>query len=71
MLATSDRLDLVMGGSLMPLKDRNYVTGTASKTQKYDNPRRSIYQPVYRSAVYDVFTTFDFPDPATPTGESL
>ena len=53
----------------MPLKDRSYVTGTASKTQRYDNPRRSLYQPVYRSAVYDVLTAFDFPDPATPNGD--
>ena len=69
LLYVSGHLDLTMGGSLMSLKDRTYVTGTASKTQKYDNPRRSIYQPVYRSAVYDVLTTFDFPDPATPNGD--
>ncbi len=68
-LSVSDNLDLTVGGSLMPLRDRTYVTGTASKQQRYDNPRRSIYQPVYRSAVYDVLSTFDFPDPATPTGD--
>ena len=69
LLRTSDRLDLTMGGSLMTLKDRTYVTGTASKTQNYENLRRSVYQPVYRSAVYDVLTAFDFPDPATPSGD--
>lgn len=68
-LAVCDNLDLTMRGSMMPLKDRSYVTGTASKQQKYDNPRRTIYQPVYRSAVYDVLTAFDFPDPATSTGD--
>lgn len=68
-LAISDNLDSTMYGSMMPLKDRSYVTGTASKQQRYDNPRRSVYQPVYRSAVYDVLTAFDFPDPATPTGD--
>ncbi|MFC1757989.1 PSD1 and planctomycete cytochrome C domain-containing protein, partial [Planctomycetota bacterium] len=68
-LHVSDGLDLTVGGSLMPLKDRAYVTGTASKTQRYDNPRRTIYQPVYRSAVYDVLSSFDFPDPATLDGD--
>lgn len=69
LLFVSGNLDRTMGGSLMPLKDRTYVTGTASKTQEYDNPRRTVYQPVYRSAVYDVLTAFDFPDPATPNGD--
>ena len=69
LLVVSDDLDLAMRGSLMPLKDRSYVTGTASKTQEYDNRRRTIYQPVYRSAVYDVLISFDFPDPATPSGD--
>jgi len=68
-LAVSGNLDMSMHGSMMGLKDRSYVTGTASKQQRYDNPRRSVYQPVYRSAVYDVLTAFDFPDPATPTGD--
>ncbi len=68
-LCVSHGLDLAMYGSLMDLKDRAYVTGTASKTQDYGNPRRSVYQPVFRSAVYDVFTAFDFPDPATPNGD--
>ncbi|RMF37144.1 MAG: DUF1553 domain-containing protein, partial [Planctomycetota bacterium] len=67
-LFVSGQLDFTMGGSLMPLKDRTYVTGTASKQQQYDNARRSVYQPIYRSAVYDMLTAFDFPDPATPTG---
>ncbi|GIW99758.1 MAG: hypothetical protein KatS3mg111_3091 [Pirellulaceae bacterium] len=68
-LAVSGQLDTRFGGSLMPLKDRTYVTGTASKQQQYDNPRRSVYQPIYRSAVYDFLAAFDFPDPATPTGD--
>lgn len=68
-LSVCGEIDLTMGGSLMPLKDRKYVTGTASKTQKYNNPRRTVYQPVYRSAVYGVLTAFDFPDPATLNGD--
>lgn len=68
-LFVSGSLDFRMFGSLMTLKDRSYVTGTASKSQKYNNPRRSLYQPVYRSAVYDILTAFDFPDPATPQGD--
>lgn len=68
-LFVSDNLDFTMHGSLMPLKDRAYVTGTGSNTHSYDNNRRSVYQPIYRSAVYDVLTAFDFPDPATPNGD--
>ncbi|MCA9214970.1 MAG: PSD1 domain-containing protein [Planctomycetales bacterium] len=66
-LAVSGNLDLTIGGSLMPVKDQAYVTG-AVPNQRYDNPRRTVYQPVYRSAVYDLLTTFDFPDPATLNG---
>ena len=45
------------------------MTGTASTVRGYENSRRSIYQPIYRSAVYDVLTAFDFPDPATANGD--
>jgi hypothetical protein len=34
----------------------------------YDPPRRSIYLPVVRSALYDVFQAFDFADPSVPSG---
>ena len=59
LLAEKQRQELASLRSLQEeqlAKDREYVTGTASKTHEYDNRRRSIYQPVYRSAVYDVLS---------------
>ena len=35
----------------------------------YQSTRRSVYLPVLRSALYDVFQAFDFPDPAVPNGD--
>ena len=51
-------LNLQMGGSLLKVKNRAYVTGSGTNvTDEYDNRRRSVYLPVIRSAVYDVFQT--------------
>ena len=63
-------LDLAMGGSLLKVANRDYVTVSGTNvTDEYDNRRRSVYLPVVRSAVYDVFQTLDFPDPAVSSGE--
>jgi hypothetical protein len=68
-LATSGRLDLAPGGSLLVTKNREYVAGTASvNPTSYASRRRSIYLPVVRSALYDVFQAFDFPDPSVLMG---
>ncbi len=59
-----------MGGTLLTNKNHTYVTSTASVNDvKYENNRRSIYLPVVRSAVYDVFQAFDFADPSTMNGK--
>ena len=68
--AVSGILDRTMGGSMMKFKPREYVTSTASQeTIKYDSPRRAIYLPVIRAAVYDVYTAFDFGDPTVMNGD--
>ena len=70
MLSVSGQLDLSMGGSLLPTPNRQYVTSTASVDPVvYDSPRRSIYLPVVRSALYEVFQAFDFADPSTLSGQ--
>ncbi len=61
-------LDHAMGGQLLPNKNRDYVTGTGSKEGTYEFDRRSIYLPVLRSAVYQMFQTFDFADPSVLSG---
>jgi hypothetical protein len=59
-----------MGGSLLHVKNRAYLFDHTSKdTTSYDSKRRSLYLPVIRNNVYDVFQLFDFPDPGFPSGD--
>ena len=54
----------------MQSKNHTYVTSTASSNDvNYQSRRRSVYLPVIRSAVYDVFSAFDFADPSTANGK--
>jgi hypothetical protein len=70
LLALGGHLDPGMGGSLLNGKNREYVTSTANRNyDQYDSRRRSLYLPVIRSALYDVFQAFDFPDPCVPNGD--
>jgi hypothetical protein len=70
LLAVGGRLDRRVGGTLLESANRAYVTGTANRNyDKYDSDRRSLYLPVIRSALYDVFQAFDFPDPSVAAGE--
>ena len=63
-------LDRTMGGSLMKLPPRAYVTNDQSANPiNYDSPRRAVYLPVIRAAVYDVYTAFDFGDPTVMNGD--
>jgi hypothetical protein len=69
-IAIAGNLDLTMGGSLLPTENRKYVTSTANiNPVVYKTNRRSIYLPVVRSALYDVFRAFDFSDPSVPSGK--
>jgi hypothetical protein len=69
LLAVSGTLDLTMGGTIFPLKNREYVFDHTSKDNtKYVTHRRSIYIPIVRNHLYDVFQLFDFGDGAVPDG---
>ena len=68
-LAVSGQLDQGMTGSMLPTANRKYVTSTANVDPvAYKSNRRSIYLPVVRSALYDVFQAFDFADPSVISG---
>ena len=55
----SGTLDRKMGGSMINLPPRAYVTNDQSANPiQYDSPRRAVYLPVIRAAVYDVYTAF-------------
>ena len=68
-LATSDRLDMSLGGKTVPLRNRQFVFNhTSVDHTKYDSVRRSLYLPIIRNNLYSLFEQFDFPDPTMPTG---
>jgi hypothetical protein len=70
LLAVAGTLDHAMHGSLLSLKARDYVDDaeTGRHLVSYDNSRRSVYQPVIRNKVYNLFQTFDFPNPSMVNG---
>ena len=63
-------VDGEMGGTLLKTENHKYVnsTGSAMTASGYQNRRRSVYLPIIRSSVFDVFQTLDFPDPAVLHG---
>ncbi|MGE3175648.1 MAG: DUF1553 domain-containing protein [Planctomycetota bacterium] len=64
-LAVAGTLDRSVGGSLLQLDNRAYVTNDQSRdAARYDVPRRSLYLPVIRNAMYELFTVFDYADPS-------
>jgi hypothetical protein len=70
MLAVSEELDRTVSGSMLPVKNREFLFDHTSKdSTQYDSSRRSIYLPVIRNHLYDMFQLFDYPDPTLPTGD--
>ncbi|MFM2094928.1 MAG: hypothetical protein RIS70_2052 [Planctomycetota bacterium] len=70
LLAATESLDRQMGGSLLKVKNREYFFDHTSKDlTDYRSPRRSIYLPLVRNNVYDVFQLLDYPDAAVPSGD--
>jgi hypothetical protein len=70
LLAIGGDLDDQMGGNLLPTGNRAYVTSTANiNVSVYDKPRRTIYLPIVRSALFDYLTAFDFGDPSSMSGQ--
>jgi hypothetical protein len=70
LLAVADQLDTTMGASLLKVKNRGYFFDHTSKDlTDYASRRRSLYLPVVRNNVYDVFQLLDFPDPATASSD--
>ena len=71
-LMLGGKLKLDLGGQLMTFQNRAYVTGVAgvgARTDNYEHPRRSVYLPILRSAVFEVLQAFDFGDPSVINGE--
>jgi len=70
LLAVSGRLDRTPGGiAITHVKNREFLFDHTSKDgTKYDSLRRSVYLPIIRNHLYEVFRLFDAPDPAVVTG---
>ena len=65
LLAVSGQLDLTLEGSLLTTPNNDYVTNDQSGNgARYSAPRRSIYMPIIRNALFDMFQAFDFGDPS-------
>ncbi len=61
-----------MGGSILTTKNHEYVNNTGGAgSVTYDVNRRSVYLPVIRSGLYDVFQAFDFADPSSSNGKRI
>lgn len=70
LLAVGGSLDRELGGSQMMTPNAQYVTNDQSNNKaRYASPRRSIYLPVIRNAMYDFFTAFDYNDPSVPVAQ--
>lgn len=70
LLAVSEQLDTARGGSLLHVGNREYLFDHTSKDNtKYDSRKRSIYLPVIRNNLYDVFQLFDSTDATVPSGD--
>jgi len=69
-LASSGILDESMGGSLLHVKNREFLFDHTSRdTTSYDSTRRSIYLPVIRNHLYDFYQLFDYSDASLPVGD--
>ncbi len=66
LLAVSGRLDVALGGSLVDWKNDEYTPNDAVSAASV---RRSVYLPIVRDRVFDVFTIFDFANPSVGTSK--
>jgi hypothetical protein len=69
LLAVSGQLDQKMTGSILSLANRGYFFNHTSKdTTNYNSNRRSLYLPVVRNHLYEVFSLFDYADAGSVVG---
>ena len=71
LLAVSGELETTMSGPCVPHPSfANLNVEARSRDPKlYESNRRSVYLPVLRSALYEVFDAFDFANPSTLKGK--
>ena len=68
-LAVSGQLERELGGTLITIPNRTFFFDHTSKdTTDYSSVRRSIYLPVVRNHLYEVFSLFDYSDAGSVVG---
>jgi hypothetical protein len=71
LLFTAGRLDLSLGGApTAAVRTQDPSPKNLQENRQFyeSSRRRSVYLPIVRTNVYKLFTLFDFPNPAAPTG---
>jgi len=75
LLMVSGQLDLTIGGAALPpelnierVAERGKGQGEEVISRAYQTKRRSLYVPVIRSGLFDLFQAFDFADTSIVTG---
>ena len=69
-LAIAGTLDRTQIGTTLTYKSHEYVNSTGGAgVVSYDFNYRSVYLPIIRSALYEMFQAFDFPDPSYMLGD--
>ena len=69
-LAVSGQLDRTAGGSILNTANYTHVFDHTSKDRTtYDTLRRSVYLPVIRNNLYDIFQIFDYSDADVINGD--
>jgi hypothetical protein len=64
--AMGGQLDLTVGGGWdKSLSGGEYVR---SMSEDYEKPRRAVYMPIIRNAIYPMFSAYDYADPSVPIG---
>ena len=73
LLQLSGRLNSTMDGGAMEVKSQDPSPVDLANNQKFyeKSDRRSVYLPVVRSNVYDLFTLLDFPNAAESVGNRV
>ncbi|MEK6234093.1 MAG: DUF1553 domain-containing protein, partial [Planctomycetales bacterium] len=70
LLFVSGVLDPSMGESMLHVKNRAFIFDHTSRDKtNYDSRRRSVYLPVIRNNLYDVFSLFDYSDASMMNGD--
>ena len=68
-LFVAGSLDDTMGGTMLTTANRTHIFDHTSKDDTvYASQRRSVYLPVIRNHLHDVFTLFDYTDASVPNG---